>query len=293
MQTLHLFAGAGGGLLADLILGHTPIGAVEFDPYCCAVLRERAADGWFPELCVHKGDVRLFDPSEYTGRVDCLHAGFPCQPHSVAGKREGEADERNLWPDTKRIIGELRPRFALLENVPGIFATGYAWTVLGDLAALGYDARWAIISAADAGAPHRRDRWWCLAERADALCEVLADASGRRCSGPETRKMEQPRRAEVISASEIVADPISNRLQRFSGGGISETPLAGKRSRGEAAGGNGEARGYWKTEPSVGRVVDWVAYGMDMFEWGPRIKAIGNGQVSITAALAWRILGGP
>ncbi|MCK7495162.1 MAG: DNA cytosine methyltransferase [Comamonadaceae bacterium] len=88
MQTLHLFAGAGGGLLGDLILGHTPIGAVEFDPYCCAVLRERAADGWFPGLRVHEGDIRLFDPSEYAGRVDCLHAGFPASlTASLASER--------------------------------------------------------------------------------------------------------------------------------------------------------------------------------------------------------------
>ena len=81
---MHLFAGIGGGLLADLILGHRPIVAVEWDKYACRILRERAADGWFPDLSVWEGDVRLFDPSEYKGRVDCIHAGFPCQDISVA-----------------------------------------------------------------------------------------------------------------------------------------------------------------------------------------------------------------
>jgi len=342
MQTLHLFAGAGGGLLADLILGHQPIGAVEFDPYCCAVLRERAADGWFPGLHVHEGDVRLFDPSGYAGRVDCIHAGFPCQPHSVAGKRAGEADERNLWPDTKRIIGELRPRYALLENVPGIFATGYVWTVLGDLAEMGYDARWAIVSAADVGAPHLRERWWCLAE--------MADASGGRCGGTQDGKVQQSGRAEVVSAS-INPDTNSQRQQKYSERhgstprtrktpqrhhacglhkivanttGLSEREQtdkinaitksretrpesvcgrerlpdailerlereqqSGATSRPAHGPGHGCNPGWWQVEPDVGRVVDGLAARVD------RLKALGNGQVALTAAFAWKLLGGP
>ena len=79
MRTLHLFAGIGGGLLADLILGHEPVCAVEIDPYCCAVLRDRRGEGWFPDLHVHEGDVRLWDPSPWAGGVDCIAAGFPCQ----------------------------------------------------------------------------------------------------------------------------------------------------------------------------------------------------------------------
>ena len=322
MQTLHLFAGAGGGLLADLILGHTPIGAVEFDPYCCAVLRERAADGWFPGLHVHEGDVRLFDPSEYAGRVGCIHAGFPCQPHSVAGKRIGEADERNLWPDTARIIGELRPRFALLENVPGIFATGYVWTVLGDLAALGYDARWAIVSAADAGAPHLRERWWCLAE--------MADADGQRCrEARRLRRDEQEKRTSC--GGQAVADPHLNSRQQGRACNATEIERGRNADRGsECAGipdtiverlegqleggptprpahgpGHGRNPGWWQAEPDVGRVVDVLAPRLDVDTGGSRaqaarlqarqerLKALGNGQVPLTAALAWRILGGP
>lgn len=83
MNSMHLFAGAGGGLLCDLILGHKPIIAVEWDEYACQVLRERAADGWFPDLHVWEGDVRLFDPSEYTGKVDCIHAGMYVKIKSI------------------------------------------------------------------------------------------------------------------------------------------------------------------------------------------------------------------
>jgi DNA (cytosine-5)-methyltransferase 1 len=244
MKTLHLFAGAGGGLLGDLILGHTPIGAVELDPYCCRVLRERAAEGWFPELRVHEGDVRLFDPSEYAGRVDCIHAGFPCQPHSLAGRREGEADERNLWPDTARIIGELRPRFALLENVPGIVSNGYAAVVIGELSALGYDCRWAIISAADVGSVIERERWWCFAASTNTVL-------GTEGAGTEFYGQEQIWK--------------------------------------------GEGRAY------VGdRQKDWLALACEIARTDDdvanrlhRTEALGNGQVPLQAALAWRILGGP
>ena len=118
---MHLFAGIGGGLLADLILGHTPIVAVEWEPYACQVLRERAADGWFPDLRVWEGDVRLFDPSEYAGKVDCIHAGFPCQPFSVAGLRKGSQDERGeLFAEVIRCIEAIRPKYVFLENVPGL-----------------------------------------------------------------------------------------------------------------------------------------------------------------------------
>lgn len=164
MQTMHLFAGIGGGLLADRILGHEPVVAVEWEPYACHVLRERAAEGWFPGLRVWEGDVRLFDPSEYAGRVDCIHAGFPCQDLSAAGKREGlgVGTRSGLYSEALRISRQVRPKYIFLENVAAIVSRGVG-TVLGDLAEMGYDAKWACIPASFVGAPHKRDRWWCLA----------------------------------------------------------------------------------------------------------------------------------
>lgn len=164
---MHLFAGIGGGLLADLILGHTPIVAVEWDKYACKVLRERAAEGWFPGLQVWEGDVRLFDPSKYAGQVDCIHAGFPCQDISVAGKQAGvsEGTRSGLYREVLRISDAIKPRYLFLENVPAIVDCGLG-TVLGDLAKMGYDTRWCCIRASDVGAPHERDRWWLLADSA-------------------------------------------------------------------------------------------------------------------------------
>jgi len=164
MRTMHLFAGIGGGLLADRILGHTPLVAVEWEPYACQVLRERVADGWFPGMHVWEGDVQLFDPSEYTGRVDCIHAGFPCQDISVAGKQAGiaEGTRSGLYREVLRIAGIVRPPYVFLENVAAITSKGLD-QVLKDLAEMGYDSKWACLRASDVGAPHHRDRWWCLA----------------------------------------------------------------------------------------------------------------------------------
>jgi hypothetical protein len=169
-RTMHLFAGHGGGLLADLILGHQPVVAVEWDGYACQVLRERAADGWFPSLRVWEGDVQLFDPSEYIGIVDIIHAGFPCQDISVAGKQAGVSDgtRSGLYREVLRIAGVVRPKQLFLENVSAILSNGLG-TVLGDLASLGYDTRWLCIRASDVGAPHHRDRWFLLATYADEL----------------------------------------------------------------------------------------------------------------------------
>lgn len=164
MRTMHLFAGAGGGLLADLILEHTPVVAVEWEPYPCQVLRERAADGWFPGLHVWEGDIRDFDPSEYAERVDCIHAGFPCQDLSTAGKQAGlaEGTRSGLYREVLRVAGIVRPRFIFLENVAAIKSNGLE-QVVKDLALMGYDSRWLCIRASDLGANHHRDRWFLLA----------------------------------------------------------------------------------------------------------------------------------
>jgi len=183
LRTCHLFAGVGGGLLADLILGHKPVVAVEWEPYACQVLRERAAEGWFPDLSVWEGDVRLFDPSEYTGKVDCIHAGFPCQDISVAGNQAGVGTETRsgLYREVLRIAGIIRPRYLFLENVSAILSNGLG-TVLADLAAMGMDARWICLRASDVGAPHGRDRWFLLAH---------TKSIGRGCVDTD-RKARQP-----------------------------------------------------------------------------------------------------
>jgi len=202
MKTMHLFAGGGGGLLADLILGHEPVVAVECEPYPCQVLRERAAEGWFPNLQVWEGDVRLFNPSEYKGRVDIVHAGFPCQDISNAGNQAGigEGTRSGLYREVLRIADEIQPEHIFLENVAAICTIddGAALrTVVADLAEMGFDSQWVCLSAAQVGAAHKRDRWWLLAYskhstgrqevgRVDG--EKETEAAGERKADRDTRE---------------------------------------------------------------------------------------------------------
>lgn len=283
MKTMHLFAGAGGGLLADRILGHWPVIAVEWDAYCCEVLRERAADGWFPGLRVWEGDVRMFDPSEYAGVVDCIAAGFPCQDVSFAGRRAGlgEGTRSGLYREVLRIAGIVRPRYLFLENVAGILANGLLGAVLGDLAARGYDARWTCLPASAVGAPHYRDRWWCLAERADADGEGELQSQGGEQEqwgrfgdmGTEGWGSRGERRGGDG------ADAECERLEREQQGWAEAAAADGSWERGHP--------GWWGVEPGVGRVADGVAYRAH------RLKALGGGEVPLQAAAAWLILGGP
>ena len=162
MNELALFAGAGGGILGGRLLGWRTVCAVEIDPYPRSVLLARQRDGclpWFPVW----DDIRTFDGKPWRGIIDVISGGFPCQDISAAGRGAGITGERSgLWSEMARVIGEVRPRFALVENSPALVVRGIG-RVLGDLAEMGYDARWGVFSAADAGARHERERVWIVA----------------------------------------------------------------------------------------------------------------------------------
>jgi DNA (cytosine-5)-methyltransferase 1 len=180
MNELSLFSGAGGGLLGTKLLGWRPVGYVELDDYCQRVLAARIKEGFLPEAPIF-GDIRSFTRDgharSYRGVVDVVTAGFPCPPFSVAGKQLAGADERNLWPDTIAVIREVRPRLVCLENVRGLLgAHGYLGRVLGDLADAGFDAEWRVLSAADVGANHLRERVWIIA--ADARRQSARQSGG-------------------------------------------------------------------------------------------------------------------
>lgn len=170
MNVLDLFAGGGGGCLGGKLLGWKSIGYVEWDEGAQGILRARIADGCLEDAPIWD-DAQSFTRSNNAvrryiralrGKVG-ITAGFPCQPFSCAGKGLGVNDPRNMWPATKRIIGEVRPIVALLENVSALITSGYFGTILGDLDEIGYDATWGIFSAAGVGLPHLRKRVWILA----------------------------------------------------------------------------------------------------------------------------------
>jgi DNA (cytosine-5)-methyltransferase 1 len=196
MNELALFAGAGGGILGGHLLGWRTVCAVEYDAYAASVLVARQNDGCLAPFPIWD-DVRTFDGKPWRGIVDVVSGGFPCQDISTAGRGAGIDGERSgLWAEMARIIGEVRPRYAFVENSPMLTSRGLS-RVCGDLAELGYDARWGVVSACMLGAPHARNRLFLVA---DSHCSKLRTSWPRenqahptklhqRCTG-KTRQME-------------------------------------------------------------------------------------------------------
>lgn len=189
MNELALFAGAGGGILGGKLLGWRTVCAVEIEPFCRRVLMQRQNDGMLDPFPIWD-DVRTFCGTGWRDKVDVVTAGFPCQPFSAAGKQLGADDERNLWPDTIRVIREVRPRFAFLENVPALISSGYFGTVVGDLASGGFDCRWTCLSASYLGLPFKRNRVWVLAS---------ANSERRKAGGLHLRSRRQSETPSVTS----------------------------------------------------------------------------------------------
>ena len=197
MNELSLFSGAGGGLLASKLLGWKTVGYVEYEDYCQRVIRARINDGYLDEAPIF-GDIRTFISDgyaeSYQGMVDVVSAGFPCQPFSSAGKQKGESDERNMWPATIDVIRKVRPRFAFLENVPGLLTFEYMGTILADLAAAGMDAKWTVLGAGDIGECHSRERLWIVASHANSERE-MAGLFGTICNEGKGTQLRQFARA--------------------------------------------------------------------------------------------------
>ena len=163
MNGLALCSGYGGIELGleSRIDGFKTICHVEGEAYAASLIIKKIQEGKIHEAAVWS-NVKTFNGEPWRSKVDIITGGFPCQPHSSAGKLLGEEDPRNLWPDVKRIISEVRPRFLFLENVSNINNT-IAPSIVGDLAQMGFDSAWCIIRASDVGAPHRRSRWFIMA----------------------------------------------------------------------------------------------------------------------------------
>jgi len=283
MNELALFAGAGGGILGGKLLGWRTVCAVEWEPYPASVLCARQNDGLLPPFPIWD-DIQTFDGNPWRGIVDVVSGGFPCQDISVAGKGDGLDGERSgMWTHMARVVSEVRPRFVFVENSPMLVTRGLE-RVLGDFAQMGYDCKWTVMGAADIGAPHQRDRIWIVAHsrywrrRDKRTTERGQNPQGEWATDPNQigRPGEQP-------AS--MAHTMFNRLQ-----GVRESRAAQGQTglcRGEGSHQVQDLWGtadYWSIEPTIPRVADGVAARVD------RLKAIGNGQVPLCAATAWRIL---
>lgn len=170
---LSLFSGIGGLDLAAEWAGFRTVGQCEWADYPRAVLEKH-----WPEVPrwrdIH--DLTADDFFRKTGlqSVTCISGGFPCQPHSYAGKRKASGDERDLWPEMRRVIGEIKPRWVVGENVRGLLSSEdgrFFLGVLRDFADMGYDVGWGITSAAAVGAIHRRERVAIVAHSNSIRCK--------------------------------------------------------------------------------------------------------------------------
>ena len=259
MNELALFAGAGGGILGGHLLGWRTVCAVEWEQYPASVLCARQNDKILPPFPIWD-DVQTFDGRPWRGIVDVVSGGFPCQDISAAGRGAGIDGERSgMWKHMARIIGEVRPRYVFVENSPMLTTRGLG-VVLADLSTLGFNAKWGVVSAADVGANHQRERIWI------------------RANSNSMRQLQQKRIIKNIGGrTSNVCNKISNTNSAQRKGNKCSERIVTKRT-------NIGKQGWWIIEPNVGRVADGVAARVD------RLKAIGNGQVPLCAATAWELL---
>jgi DNA (cytosine-5)-methyltransferase 1 len=222
MNELALFAGAGGGILGGHLLGWRTVCAVEWEPYPASVLCARQNDGFLPPFPIWD-DIQTFDGRPWRGIVDVVSGGFPCQAYSTAAAGKNTADD--LWPEMRRVVADVAPRYIFAENVSRIAIDQAA----NDCESMGYKTKAIPLSAKDLGGDHIRERFWLLAYT-DNNGEFLRPVNAK------TRWM----------------------------------PKLG--------------HGVWEGDARGARVPDGVANRVD------RLKATGNGQVSIVAATAWKVL---
>jgi DNA (cytosine-5)-methyltransferase 1 len=204
-------------------------------------------------------DIREWTPGP-DDTVDVVCGGFPCQPVSLAGKRKAQDDKRWLWPEFARVLGVLRPRFVVIENVAGLRSRGMD-DVLRDLAKIGYDAEWTSLSAADVGAPHKRERVWIVAyPRGDGRLRgggsVRAEQQGTRGDKPDRRGSTRREQRKKM------ADTNGTRQKHLGQGDARERRWTGW----DAPAGDG----WWNIEPGVGRVAHGIPARVD------RLRGLGN-----------------
>lgn len=275
MKFGSLFSGIGGFDLGLERVGMKCVWQCEIDNYATKVLEKK-----WPDVKRYK-DVKQCGQHNLES-VDLICGGFPCQPHSVAGKRKASADERDLWGEFARIINEIKPRWVLAENVPGLLSSEHGrffGRVLRDLATCGYDAEWQCIPASAFGAPHRRDRVW-----------IVANNNGKQLWGKQKLFKEQQNAAittnnrdeeSLANTNSVWKLPEQREYDRISNCSEAMAYSDSTRCKGywncaerrDAKKSMLEFSSWWKTEPSVGRVANGISSRVD------RLKCLGNAVV--------------
>jgi DNA (cytosine-5)-methyltransferase 1 len=263
MKVLDLFSGIGGFALGLEAAGFETVAFCEIDPYAQKVLKKN-----WPGVPIYE-DVRQITADRLVSDgigVDVIAGGFPCQDISAAGRQAGIDGERSgLWGECARLLGEIRPRYAIFENVTNLLAgDGGDWfkRVLWDISSVGYDAEWHCIPASAIGAHHHRDRVWIISypQRQHGRHNWELEASSPKWSTS----------TNVITAvCQDVANADSGRLQ----GGIKEPILRKRNLSREFEGGRQDFSRQWGVEPNVGR----VAHGVPARSY--RLRCLGNAVV--------------
>jgi DNA (cytosine-5)-methyltransferase 1 len=267
LKVLDLFSGIGGFSLGlERTGGFETVAFCEINPFCRQVL----AKHW-PGVPIHD-DIQVLSAdwlAETGAWPDVICGGFPCTDISVAGKGAGiTGPQSGLWREYARLIGEIRPRFVLVENVAALLGRGLA-DVLGDLAALGYDAEWHCIPAAAIGAPHRRDRVWIVADATSGGWGVNGNVSETRCDA---------RPGQPSDCGADVANACITRLQSTEQAGWRK-PIVTSPDVWRAA----AQCGWRRAEPGMGGTLDGVSagalrYPVEVEPWeGDTPRTVGRG----------------
>jgi DNA (cytosine-5)-methyltransferase 1 len=223
MRELHLFAGAGGGILAGMLIGHTPVGAVEIDGYCRRVLQARQDDGSLPAFPIYK-DVTTFNGEPWRGKVDIISGGFPCTDISQAGKGDGiDGDKSGLWRDMARITGEIQPRFLFMENSNVLISRGLT-RIISDLARIGYDLRWLNTRCEPFGIPQTRRRAYALAYPERGESQVGWDIARVRRKSKQVAQY-LARSPEVEPPMVGMVDGLASRMDRLKAAGNGQVAI--------------------------------------------------------------------
>ena len=278
---LSLFTGIGGIDLAAEVAGFQTIGQCEIDPYCRDVLYRR-----FPDV-MRWNDVRQITKDEIVNTIGLptlISGGFPCQPHSGAGQRKGSCDSRDLWPEVRRIVGEVKPRWFVGENVAGLRSSEkgqFFGRILWDLAQMGYSVGWGSWEAAHVGAPYHRERIFIVAHSEHSgfvSTEVSTGIESRSNRCPSgTEGAEQPAGSGSSQGRDsLVADTIIKGSQ---GAEQHRTYRAGTPEKETRPSRSVTQRGSlpdwrtWRSEPGMGRVVARLSNRVD------RLRCLGNAVV--------------
>ncbi|MEX3715399.1 DNA (cytosine-5-)-methyltransferase [Cytobacillus horneckiae] len=303
MKSIELFAGIGGIALAAEWAGIETVGFCEREPFCQQVLNKH----WpsvpiFDDVCTLNKQA-LEERGIDVGAIDIISGGFPCQPYSVAGKRKGTEDDRDLWPEMFRIIEEIRPTWIVGENVAN-FANMELDRTLSDLESINYKGRAFILPAASVQAPHERMRTFIVAHTDSIGRDNRSDNWKERHLQIEQHRDDKESQSEwerwfdrVGTLRTVLPNSISFGLQKerakfkatgFAGNsenvsnsncqGLERSKDTGKTSRGrknsdEQFTGYDQSRNNWAAEPNVGRVANGVPNRVD------RIKGLGNAVV--------------